>query len=197
MKRSWLITASATAVVVVVVAGCTPASQPTPSSTPEPSPTCTPIFSGNPEPCSQDDFDQLQTERDRYAEAEQIYRDFQQEMDALMEAKEPSSDDLHAMVTAEFLPLVEKELDYNRTGPGIVTGEHSVAWVEPISRSDQGSDLALESCVIPGTVRITVDGQAVQPATTLQNIFFTEVERELKISSSMIGEVESCLSGGR
>ena len=178
----------------VLLVACAPTADPTASPTPTPEPTfeCTPIFSGDPSSCSQEDFDKLASERQRYDEAERIYTEMLARSETLLAEKRPMDDELRAMLTGDLLASRQSLLEDN-VGSGTQYAGHSrIEWAHPINHSNLGSDLALEVCSSPGDFQISTDGVEYPSESILAEVFFVEEGGVLKVASSKAAAVDQC-----
>lgn len=178
--------------IVVAVSACTPVnSTPTPTPTPVPTFACTPIFTGNPYDCDQTEYNDLTAERARYDEAAALYADVMIETENLLAANEPITDELAAKLTEDYLDEVTSSLAAYADADVDAEGHRTIEWSRPRSRSNKGSDLAIEVCSSPGDLIISVGGQSVPEAYIRELVFFRD-DSGLKLASSKVGEVESC-----
>ncbi|MBB1501806.1 hypothetical protein H5397_10295 [Propioniciclava sp. MC1683] len=186
------------AVVPALVAGCTPAAQPTPSATPVPTvaaPTlqlmCTPEEGGTASPCTQAEYDAMIARDKLYDEAKALLAKYKTEYERLVRAGAGASKELLSMTSGPYTQATEDELaervkfeggTYRTTAPRRLVGE-----------SRAGSVVALELCSDSSTITITKDGEVLgQGRFAEQRYFFGETPDGLKIVAAQNREVESC-----
>lgn len=163
-----------TSIVLTLLAGCAGAERPT-TSTPAPQPSfqCTPIFSGDVEPCTQDEQAALTKKREQYAEAEQIYRDSVSTLWQLMEAEELATPELTSTATGEYLDSITASLEEYRADENLSTsGEQKITWMRPVDLRHGDADFAMTACIAPGTLRIVAAGQTLNETWLSNDVFF-------------------------
>ena len=101
-------------VVPALVAGCTPAAQPTPSATPVPTvaaPTlqlmCTPEEGGTAAPCTQAEYDAMIARDKLYDEAKALLAKYKTEYERLVRAGAGASKELLSMTSGPYTQATE------------------------------------------------------------------------------------------
>ena len=186
------------AVVPALVAGCTPAAQPTPSATPVPTaaaPTlqlmCTPEEGGTASPCTQAEYDAMVARDKLYDEAKTVLANYRQEFERLARSGAPASDTLLSSTAGEFTEAVKREMDEGFRYEG---GTFDVVWVKRLAgEAKANSTVALQSCVDRSSISIFKGAQEIGLGKpTEQRHFFAPVEGRLKIVAAQNRAVESC-----
>ncbi|WP_342371884.1 hypothetical protein PCC79_11435 [Propioniciclava soli] len=177
----------------VLFAGCTPGVEPTPEPTPEPTFQCTPEAGGDAYGCDQAEFEAMVARDEQYAEAERVYRRVQELQFDLMEAREPMNEELRSLMTGEYLELATSELRDALESGVSYRGNLEVAWVRRATDiSDQGSVLALSTCLAPGSLVLTYEGEDSRPTSFQEQVFFKQEDGGLKVASNRVWEVAEC-----
>lgn len=187
------LSALGTALSLALLAGCTPTPTHTPTPTPEPSPTCTPIFNGDIGPCTQDDYNALETKRAQYAEAEKTYRESLSLLWSLGGAKELATPALTSTATDEYLESITGSLETYRADAGLeISGAQEIKWMKPADLIHGDADFAMTACIAPGTLSIVVNGEPTSDTWFSNHVFFRMSDKDILITYSQATETDSC-----
>lgn len=186
------------AVVPALVAGCTPAAQPTPSATPVPTvaaPTlqlmCTPEEGGTAAPCTQAEYDAMIARDKLYDEAKAVLDRFYKESERLAREGKPASEELLGQTAGGFTQMTRE--DYSQ-GISYEGGEFKIVWVKRlVGENVEGSTLALQACTDTSSISVKQAGKELGPGRlSEQQYFFAETPEGLRIVEANNLEVESC-----
>lgn len=185
------------AVVPALVAGCTPAAQPTPSATPVPTvaaPTlqlmCTPEEGGTASPCTQAEYDAMIARDKLYDEAKAVLAKFNEESEALLRAGATASPDLLAMTVGKGTEITAEG---HPSGIRWEGGEFRREWVKRLGgQSKEGSVVALELCTDASTVRATDGVDSIDGVISSERFYFAGSEGALRIALIEFKEVPKC-----
>ena len=186
------------AVVPALVAGCTPAAQPTPGATPVPTvaaPTlqlmCTPEEGGTAAPCTQAEYDAMVARDKLYEEAKVVLTKYNEEFERLSREGSPASPEILALTSGGYTQMLQEEMSQGFTFDG---GEFNTVgikrWVGP---SESGSVLALETCTDSSSITIRQGGKELGKGRVAEErYYFAGTPGSLKIVDGMYEVVESC-----
>ena len=179
----------------VLLVSCTP-TEPVPSPTPSVQPTfqCTPESGeGDPTPCTSAEYEEMKERDALYAEAERVFRRAEELSLKLRKQRLPINDELTSLLTGEELEGTTAALTEGQTSPIEVSGDINIVWVRRAPNiSDSGSIVALESCINPGSLQMSRNGEIQTPSTRLQQTFFVQADEDLRVVSTIYYERESC-----
>lgn len=177
----------------VLVTGCTPTPAPEPSPVPS-VPTCVPEFGGEPFPCTQAEHDANQKMLARYAEAERVYREYNELSAAEVVARTPiPSSKLTALTTGGY----RRDLgDLRRGALELATfeGAMKVVKAEPATlAAGSVGNLSMDMCMDMSewTVKFN-DGSPGPSGFRSDRIVFDDAAGGPLIADIMVGKGESC-----
>lgn len=180
------------AAAALLCSSCTPVVVETPTPTPVATLQCHGEFTEETHPCDQAEYDAMAARDAQYEEAERVYTRVTQLMWELRAQRRRANEEMRSLAMNSFLAAVEEELDAGPSSGVVYSGHPEVAWTARKSASDEGSLLALETCLRSGTARASSDGVEVAMPIMREQVFFKSVDGQLKIASSRSAQVESC-----
>lgn len=178
---------------LILLSACTAIrEEPTPTPTPEATVECTDLFSGDPYTCTQTEYDELAVEEAKYDEASRLYDKVSYDIEALLADKKPMSDELRSHMVEDFLEETEGTFQEFNASSRFFSGHRVTEWSRPVSRSNKGSDLAIETCSSPGDFVTGVGEEIADPVYIREYVFFKEEGNGLVVSSTLNAVVDSC-----
>lgn len=186
------------AVVPALVAGCTPAAQPTPSATPVPTvaaPTlqlmCTPEEGGTASPCTQAEYDAMVARDKLYDEAKALLAKYNQEFERLARSGEPASKTLLSLTGGGYTEQTRAQLSQGITFEG---GSFETLWTKrAFEEPKEGSTLTLLACTDLSSVTLKKGDETLGSGRrAYQWTYFAPTPEGLKIVAAENQAVESC-----
>ncbi len=180
------------AAAALLCSSCTPVVVETPTPTPVATLQCQGEFTEETHPCDQAEYDAVAARDAQYEEAERTFRRVVALLYELRSQRRPMNDELSGLVSGSYGQGVEETLHDGLTSDIDFSGQPVVVWVTRENTSDGGSTLALQACTAPGTATLESNGFKMTPKTYREQLYFTQIDGRLRLSSNRVAEVTSC-----
>lgn len=190
---------AAATLLAMLLAGCVQPTDPSPSASPSPTFMCTPEAGGDQAPCSEADYQKMKEKDALYAEAEQVYRKYKEEMLKALQAGGANTlpAGLATLVAeGEVREGIMESLRYFHKNNLRVVGGGST--IETVTRrpsiTRKGSVVAMDFCV-DGRETIVYQGKKRlenQGSVAVDTAYFAKVSSVLKIVAASSKAVTKC-----
>lgn len=177
--------------------GCTSTPAATSTPTPRPTFTCTPEAGGDGYPCTEADYQAMRAKDALYAEAEAVYRRYFEETARHQVDYRVAEITQVIEETTDGPYLAVLKLDYEDLRKDRVTASGGLPKLVWVGRSpgyvQDGSDVALETCVDSSHLTVFSGGRLVGPgAVTKTREYFVRIGGSLKLWTSEYVEGNAC-----